>query len=301
MRRRDFFLLAPAATMSATVLTDSVLAHEHVMVDFIGADRIAAGRHDAEEVFQSARPRLEEVKPLGCVRLQECTPNFLGRDPRLMRRLADSVGIEIWTNTGLYAAANHKYLPQFARDESAEKLARRWEEEWRRGVDGVKPRFIKIGVNKGPLHELDKKIVRAAALAAKETGLTVASHTGDGAAAMEIFTSLGAKAGKFVWVHAQNEKDHAVHQRFAAAGGWVEFDGIHPQSMDWHAECVRFMSGAGLLGRTMISQDAGWYHVGEPGGGTYRGYALIYTDFLPRFDAAARKQLMVDNPRAAFG
>ena len=168
----------------------------------------------------------------------------------------------------------------------------------------MKPRFIKIGVNKGPLHELDKKIVRAAALAAKETGLTVASHTGDGAAAMEeleIFTSLGAKAGKFVWVHAQNEKDHAVHQRFAAAGGWVEFDGIHPQSMDWHAECVRFMSGAGLLGRTMISQDAGWYHVGEPGGGTYRGYALIYTDFLPRFDAAARKQLMVDNPRAAFG
>ena len=52
MRRRDFLLLAPAATMSATVLTDSVLAHEHVMVDFIGADRIAAGRYDAEEVFQ---------------------------------------------------------------------------------------------------------------------------------------------------------------------------------------------------------------------------------------------------------
>ena len=304
MKRREFLSILPVAAMGSTALPDSVLAHEHVMVDFIGADKIAPGRYDPEEVFRSARPRLEEVKALGCVRLQECTPNFLGRDGRLMRRLADAVGIEIWTNTGLYAAANHKYLPPFAREESAEKLARRWVEEWRRGVDGVTPRFIKIGVNRGPLHELDRKIVRAAALASAETGLTVASHTGDGPAAMEqleIFTGLGAKAGKFVWVHAQNEKDHAFHQRFAAAGGWVEFDGIGPKSMDLHAECVRFMSGAGLLGRTMISQDAGWYHVGEPGGGNYRGYTLIYTDFLPRFDAAVRKQLMVDNPRKAFG
>jgi phosphotriesterase-related protein len=151
---------------------------------------------------------------------------------------------------------------------------------------------------------LDRKIVHAAALAVNETGLTVASHTGDGPAAieqLEIFTSLGAKAGKFVWVHAQNEKDHVIHQRFAAAGGWVEFDGIGPHSMDWHAERVNFMSGLDLLGRTMISQDAGWYHVGEPGGGDYRGYTLIYTDFLSRFDAAVRKQLMVDNPRKAFG
>jgi len=304
MTRREFLALAPAAVMSATALPGSVLVHEHVMVDFIGADKIAPGRYDSEEVFRSARPKLEAVKALGCVRLQECTPNFIGRDARLMRRLSDAVGIEIWTNTGLYAAANHKYLPQFARTESAEHLARRWEEEWRRGVDGVKPRFIKIGVNKGPLHELDRKIVSAAALAAKETGLTVASHTGDGPAALEeleIFTGLGAKAGKFVWVHAQNEKDHAIHQRFAEAGGWVEFDGIRPQSLDWHAECVRFMSGAGLLGRTLISQDAGWYHVGEPGGGNYRGYELIFTDLLPRLEAPARTQLMVDNPRAAFG
>jgi phosphotriesterase-related protein len=304
MKRREFLWLLPAAAAGAAFLRDSVLAHEHVMVDFIGADRIAPGRYDAEEVFRQARPKLESVKALGCVRFQECTPNYIGRDPGLMRRLSDAVGIEIWTNTGLYAAANHKFLPPFAREESAEKLARRWVDEYRRGIDGVKPRFIKIGVNKGPLHELDRKIVRAAALASRETGLTVASHTGDGRAAMEeleIFGSLGGKPGKFVWVHAQNEKDHSFHKRFAAAGGWVEFDGIRPESLDRHEECVRFMSTAGLLGRTMISQDAGWFHVGEPGGGDYRGYELIYTGFLPRFEAPVQRQLMVSNPRLAFG
>ena len=41
-----------------------MLAHEHVMVDFIGADKIAPGRYDAGEVFRVARPKLDAVKAL---------------------------------------------------------------------------------------------------------------------------------------------------------------------------------------------------------------------------------------------
>src|SRR5262245_28805042 len=181
--RRD--LLATLAASPLAAATESILVHEHIMVDFIVADQIRPGRYDRDEVFRVARPKLEEVKRLGCTLLQECTPNFLGRDPALLRRLSDAVGIEIWTNTGLYAAANHKYLPAFARTESAEELARRWIAEARSGLDGVKPRFIKIGVNRAPLHEFDRKVVQAAALTSRETGLTIASHTGNGAAALE--------------------------------------------------------------------------------------------------------------------
>jgi phosphotriesterase-related protein len=110
-----------------------------------------------------------------------------------------------------------------------------------------------------------------------------------------------ADPSRLVWVHAQSEKDHAVHEKFARAGAWVEFDGIAPDSADWHRECVEFMAGKGLLGRTLISQDAGWYHVAEPGGGAYRGYTYIYTDFLPRLDPAWARQLMSTNPAQAFG
>ena len=60
-----------------------------------------------QRVCDVARPKLEEVSRLGCRRLLECTPNVLGRDPELLRRLSDSVGLEIWSNTGLYGAANH--------------------------------------------------------------------------------------------------------------------------------------------------------------------------------------------------
>jgi phosphotriesterase-related protein len=296
-------MAASVIARSASV-PGSILVHEHIMVDFIGADLIAPGRYSADAVFRAARPKLEELRQYGCRRLLECTPNFLGRDPALMARLSDATGIEIWTNTGLYAAGNHKYLPEYARRETAEQLARRWIEEARQGFGGVKPRFIKIGVNSAPLHEWDRKLVRAAAMASRESGLTVASHTGDGPAAMEqieIFMAAKGAPAKFVWVHAQNEKTHKFHQRIASAGAWVGFDGISQESAGWHRECVQSMAANGLLDQTLISQDSGWYHVGEPGGGEYRGYTFIYTDFLPSLEPAWVQALMVENPARAFG
>ena len=298
MLRRSFLQAAAGAMFAAE---GSVLAHEHVLVDFIGADRIGPGRYDRNEVFRIARPKLEEIRRLGCARLLECTPNYLGRDPELLTRLSGAVGIEIWSNTGLYGAVNHKFVPAFARAETAEQLARRWISESR---EAWRPRFIKTGVNRGPLDELDRKLVRAAAITSRETGLTIASHTGDGAAALEQLDIMAAERvlpAKFVWVHAQNERDLGIHEKVARAGAWVEFDGIGPKSAAFHLECVRSLAGKGLLGCALISQDAGWYHVGEPGGGQYRGYTYLYTDFLPLLDPSQVPVLMVENPRAAFG
>jgi phosphotriesterase-related protein len=301
--RRTFLLAASGVAALGQRVAGAVLVHEHILVDFIGADQVSRARYDAGEAFRAARPHLEALREFGVVRLQECTPNFLGRDPALLRRLEEATGIEMWTNTGLYAARNFVFLPGYARTETAAQLAARWVREAREGVEGMKPRFIKIGVDKGPLPSLSRKIVEAAALASAETGLPVCAHTGDGAAAEEelaILTARGVKPEKFVWVHAQNEKDHAVHERVAKAGAWVEFDGIGPRTMDWHLECVRHMAGKGLLGRVLISQDAGWYRVGEPGGGAFRGYTEIFTSFVPQLAAGEAEQLLVKNPRAAF-
>jgi phosphotriesterase-related protein len=298
-RRRFLAILAAQSAPPGTTLV-----HEHVLVDFVGADKIQPGRYDPDEVFRIARPKLEEVYKHGCRRFLECTPNFIGRDPRLLRRLSDATGLEIWTNTGIYGAADHKYVPAFARSESAEQLAKSWIEEARSGIDGVRPRFIKTGVNRGPLHELDRKLVQAAAICSRETGLTIASHTGDGKAALEqleIVSAAKVNLSKFVWVHAQNEKDHAIHEQVARADAWVEFDGIGPRSADWHLDCVRFMASKQLLPRTLISQDAGWYHVGEPGGGNYRGYTFLFTGFLPRLDSLWIPPLLIANPKTAFG
>ncbi len=305
MLRREFIPACAAVALRSAPPSGSVLVHEHVLVDFIGADLISDGRYDRDEAFRAALPKLEALKPFGCVRLQECTPNFLGRDPRLLDRLEKATGIELWTNTGLYGAANHKFIPGFAKDETSRQLAARWIKEFTDGVDGRKPRFIKIGVNIAPLHPWDRKLVEAAAYTSLETGLAIASHTSGGGRAageqIEILEKLKCPLSKFVWVHAQNEKDFAWHERIARAGAWVELDGINPKSAEFHRQAVLALHSKGLLGQTLISQDSGWYRVGEPGGGDFRGYTYIYSEFLPSLPEPLRAQLIVANPRQAFG
>jgi phosphotriesterase-related protein len=284
------------------VVSGAVLAHDHVLVDFGGV--VSPGRYDADEVFALALPKLTEAYSLGCRRLLECTPNHLGRDPALLTRLADASGLDIWTNTGVYGAADRVGVPSYVRELTAEQLAARFVAEHRDGIAGVRPRFIKTAVRDGELEELDRTLVRAAALASLETGLTVASHTTAGVAALqqlELFAEVGVPAERFVWVHAQAETDPAFHERVARAGAWVEFDGLRPGAVDWQRRCVERMASAGLIGRTLIANDSGWYHVGEAGGGEFLGYTFLHTDLLPVLDPAWHRMLMVDNPTAAFG
>lgn len=307
MTRRDWIAAAAASAgvgLAAPPPPPTALVHEHVLVDFRPLNR-RPDAIDLAAVFAAARPRLEEVARLGCVRLQECTPAYLGRTPALLRRLSEATGIDIWTNTGWYAARDRQYLPPEAATESAAAIAARWTREIKGGVDGVKPQFIKIGVNRAPLHPIDRKMVEAAALCSRETGLTVASHTGGGGPAaleqLEILTAAKADLNRFVWVHADSEKDHTFHERVARAGAWVEFDHVSENNLAVHLDCVRFMAGKNLLSRTLISQDSGYYRPDQPQGGVFRPYSFLYTEFLPKLDPAWAKVLMVTNPVAAFG
>jgi phosphotriesterase-related protein len=154
--------------------------HEHVLVDFVGADQVSRARYDADHAFHTILPHLQQARELGCETLVECTPAFLGRDAALLKRLADASGVRILTNTGYYGAAQDKHLPPHAFTESAEQLAARWIGEFESGIDGtqVKPAFMKIGVDQAPLSEVDAKLVRAAALTHRQTALPIASHTG---------------------------------------------------------------------------------------------------------------------------
>ncbi|MEO5820933.1 MAG: phosphotriesterase [Vicinamibacteraceae bacterium] len=287
-----------------------VLMHEHVLVDFIGAAEVSPSRYDADAVFTRVLPFVRQVKELGGATLVDCTPAYLGRDARLLRRLAEASGLNILSNTGYYGANNDKHLPPHAFTETAQQLAARWIREGKDGIDGtgIKPAFMKIGVDSGPLSSVDAKLVRAAAIAHQATGLCIAVHTGDGVAAreeMDILAGAGVPLSSFIWVHAHSEADGARHLQAAARGAWVEFDGIAPTSVERHVALVLAMRKAGRLDRVLVSHDAGWYRVGEPGGGAFRAFDTLFTAFVPALKAAGLtdadvRQLLVDNPRRAL-
>jgi len=301
----------PVQTATGPVPPDDlgvVLSHEHVMVDFIGADRVSRDRYDPDEVFGAALPHLRQVRDLGCRTLVECTPMFLGRDPALLRRLSEASGLLLVTNTGMYKAP---YLPAYALEQSAEDLAAAWIAEAKDGIDGtgIRPGLIKIAVNPdAELVPIQKKIVRAAALTHLQTGLPIAAHTGSGPGleVLDVLKTEGVAPGVFIWVHAQSNPDQSKCLEAARRGAWLSYDGFpatrgdEPPKIELH---VRAALDAGLSDRLLISHDAGWYHVGEAGGGTFRPYDAIFTHFLPALKKdhpGIEKTLLVDNPRQAL-
>ena len=286
------------------------LTHEHVLVDFIGADKVDPSRYDAIDVYKRALPLLLTAKEKGCKTLVECTPAYLGRDVKLLQKLSKETGLNILTNTGYYGAAKEKYLPALAYKETANQVAARWINEWTNGIEasGIRPGFIKSGVDKFPLSEVQQKMIEAAAMTHLATGLTFGVHTGDGAAAMEemrIFDSLGVDASAWIWIHAQNEKQRELHIRAAKAGGWVSYDGVHANSISDCLDFLKDMKREQLLRRVLLSHDSGWYHVGEPGGGEYNDYNTIADKLIPvmkenGFTQSDVWQIFVNNPANAF-
>jgi predicted metal-dependent phosphotriesterase family hydrolase len=288
----------------------TVLAHEHILVDFGGADVAGYHRYDRQKVIEKALPHLQQFKELGGKTLFECTPAYLGRDPYVMKELSEKTGLNIIVNTGYYGARNHQHLPPHTFTDTPEQLAEGWIDEFRNGIEGtgIRPGFIKIGVNRGPLSDTDKKLVKAACLTHLETGLTIASHTGpsDGAfEQLEILREYKVDPSAFIWVHAQNENDPEKQEQIARLGAWVGLDGINGKSIDRHFSMLNSLKKAGFLSRVLISHDSGWYRVGEEDGGNFQPYSLIFDKFIPmlREEGYTNKEvnmLLKDNPVQAY-
>ena len=188
------------------------LSHEHILVDFTGADKYDPERWDQDEVVRVVIPYIKEIMDLGCKTFIECTPIYIGRDPILLRKITDQTGLNILTNTGYYGASDNKFIPESAYAANPQQLAELWIKDFDSGIDGsgIKPGFMKIGVPPGSLTDLHKKIVAAAGITHLETGLTIASHSGPALPAfeeIELLKSNGISPDAFIWVHAQNEKD----------------------------------------------------------------------------------------------
>ena len=201
-------------------------------------------------------------------------------------------------------------MPEHAYAESPRQLADRWTKEARRGIEGtgIRPGFVKIGVDAGPLSDIDRKLVEAGALCHLATGLTLAIHTGDGAAGLEIVATLSGSGSRRRPTSGSTRRTRGTSRPAPGprrrARGWSSTAwGRRPSRPTSRA--VLDLAARDQLDRVLVSQDAGWYHVGEPGGGAYRPYAFLFDAFVPALRArglgeAGVRALLVENPARAF-
>lgn len=282
------------------------LPHEHIMVDFGGAATAGKHRYAADNVIEVMTPYLGDIRAQGVETLMECSPNFVGRDVEIFHALSEQTGLNIVTNTGLY---NNQYLPDYAQERTADSLAEDWIKEFEGGIDGtgIKPGFIKTAVNEQP-NELDMKMIHAAAMAHNATGLTIATHTCLADAVEKIVAVLEShqvNPSRWIFVHAHLEPDVKRLTAMAKIGVWIELDGLGFGGDDEHLERLLMLLEHGFEDQILLSQDAGWYNIGEENGGQIIPFTRLKGEFLPfakerGVDDALIEKITRINPAKAF-
>jgi predicted metal-dependent phosphotriesterase family hydrolase len=283
------------------------LPHEHVMVDFIGADKVGKHRYRPDDVVSTMLPHIKEAQEQGVRTFVDCTPMYLGRDVEVLRTISELTGLQILTNTGQY---KEPHLPAETFEIEAEALADGWIREFEEGIDGtsIKPGFIKTAVERERLAPMQQKVVRAAALTSQATGLTIATHTGVAIAAMEVLDiveAVGVSPDRWIFVHSQNEQDTDLHVQVARRGAWTSLDGIGPGRDDEHLVPLLRLLDAGLERQVLLSHDAGWYRVGEEPGGAKKLFTHLLDEFVPLMKRNGVSDetvhtITVTNPSIAF-
>lgn len=281
------------------------LPHEHIMSTF-GDDPARYPWYNLPDLMRTVLPYLEKVKSLGCQTILDCTAAFFGRHPELLRKISQASGIQVLTNTGYYAAAQDRYVPEHARYETAEEIAARWAHEFFEGIDetGIRPGFIKTAVDEGGFSDLDYKLVQAAILTHRQTGLTIQTHTGANLEAaqniLQMLEEAGVSPSAWVWVHAHQVAEPELLCRMAQQGAWISLDGVSPETAGHILDILQTMRQQSLLSKALISHDGDSFC-----GGDFRPYDYIMTDFLPRlaeegFSPEEIHQLTAVNPAEAF-
>jgi phosphotriesterase-related protein len=318
MTRREFFAasaaLAPSGATSimtvrgpVTPWTNGVfLPHEHLFSAF-GEEPREKAQYDEKALLASVVPAVEKIRQAGCAAIADCTTAYFGRHVALLKLISERAGVHILANTGYYGAAGDRYVPKHAYAETADQIARRWIAEWMEGIDGtgVRPGFIKLGVDPGPLTDIDRKLITAGARAHLETGLLITVHTGDSPAGVRdqlaVLKSEGVAPAAWSWVHANAVKDMAVLEEASAGGAWISLDGLASDTLDRHLELVRWMRQRGRHGQVLLSHDGNGFRIDKPG----KAFTALFTDFVPLLSKSGLSaeevlQVTVENPLRAF-
>jgi phosphotriesterase-related protein len=291
-----------------------MLPHEHLFVDLRGPRAPDYAAADPDNVVRVMQPYLSAAEAAGVTAFVDCAPVGVGRNVAVLRRLAESTPIHLIAPTGIYREG---FIPADSLELSAEQLADLWVRELTVGMEGTDSRagFVKIAMSDDGPTPLEVRNLKAAALASKETGAVVASHTIGGSVAqreMDILEAEGHDLRRFIWVHAHTEPDTRIHIEAAHRGAYVEFDAIGAEH--WHPQvalldAVLALLNAGYANHILLSHDAGWYDPAQPDGQPkpdgIRGYTALVEQFIPALrargvDDATLHLLTITNPARAF-
>jgi len=154
----------------------------------------------------------------------ELTPPSLGRDPLRVREIAARTGIHVVQGTGQYLGPTHD--PWIA-DATEAGIAHRLIADATTGLDGTEIRagiYGEIGTS-DPLRPDERRVLRAVAAAARETGLAISVHVHpwgqQGPVVLDELVAAGATPERIILGHLSTAIDRPDELRAMADRGAV--------------------------------------------------------------------------------
>jgi len=248
------------------------------------------------------------------------TPVTLARDPLALARIARATGLHVVMGSGYYVAASH---PPDMDGKSVDDLAREMIADVTVGAadTGVRAGLLgEIGTTY-PLTENERKVLRAAVIAQRETGAPLMVHPGrHPGMPMELAEFVrreGGDVARTIMCHIDRTiADVRAVIELARTGIWLEYDlfglensyypynpGFDMPNDGGRMAHVLALIEAGYGDRLLLSHDIA-YKTSLVKYGGY-GYHHLLVNVVPRLrrkgvDDAGLRRLLVDNPRRAF-
>jgi predicted metal-dependent phosphotriesterase family hydrolase len=279
------------------------LTHEHVFLEMWSRDGEGYIGQLRDEDVLAAELSAFAAAGGGC--LVDQTPGGAGRDPLGLRRMSARTGLKIVTGCGWYTEPYYPPADDLARRSTA-SIAASLTAEIRDGFGdtGVRPGIIgEIGASQGWISPLEERVHRAAARAAVETGLPLATHTlyhSTGAAQMALFDEEGLDPARVCIGHCDTFPSLEYCLSVARWGAYVSIDNVGHVAGDHESQVLRVVLGlleAGFAEHVLLSQDVGQVSELRSRGG--RGYTYLGESFVPALgvDEDTLRLLTVENPR----
>lgn len=305
------------------------LVHEHLVYGHPGWQYdSAAPAYDRASTAELCTQVVTRVRSFGVRSIIDCTPNDGGRDTELYRQVAARTGVNIICATGFYNQAlgassyyRHRAALSGGRVRVIGEIYETLVKDITEGIgdSGIKAGIIKVGTSRGTVTHYEEMVLEAAALAQRDTGVPIITHTEDGTMGpeqAEFLISRGADPRRLVIGHMCGNTDLDYHLRVLRQGGLVAFDRFGLELLVSDDTRVRTLSGlvergyaqqivlsqdyvVRWLGREFIPRELGWPSIAN------WQMTNLFTKILPtlRERGITEEQIsimMVQNPRQLF-
>jgi phosphotriesterase-related protein len=268
---------------------------------------------------QTAQDEIMLFRRAGGQTVVDPTNRSLSRDPLALARIARATGLNIVMGAGYYVAAAHP--PDMDR-RTEDALVRELVDEIRVGVGdtGIRAGLIGEIGNTWPWTENEKKVVRAAVEAQRQTGAPLMLHPGRHETApmqlVELVQKHGGDLRRTIMCHIERTiADQRRLHDLADTGVWLEYDlfgmenSYYPYNPDFdmpndggRMKQILALIERGHQDQLLLSHDIAYKSSLTKYGGY--GYHHLLVNVVPRLrrkgvDDAGLRRLLVDNPARA--